>query len=121
MFLKQLMVFMLPHYKNSIGFKVSPRQLETRVFLVNRMNINRKGSSSMSVSGSDLAESVSNQSGGSSINRRNQRSNSNEDSGGSSSSVTTSYDDSKWNRLQLTVEQLIGVKKEISLNSSILK
>ena len=33
--------------------------------------------------------------------------------------MTTSYDDSNfWNRLQLTVEQLIGAKKEISLNSS---
>lgn len=87
---------------NNVGYKIAPKQLETRIFLVNRMNINRKGSSSMTVSGSDLAQKIG------SSDSKSTRGSSASSSASSSSSVSTTYNDSNfWVRLQQTIEQLI--------------
>ncbi|HJN38433.1 MAG TPA: secretin N-terminal domain-containing protein [Gammaproteobacteria bacterium] len=95
---------------NNVGYKVSPKQLETRVFLVNRMNIERTGSSSMSVSSSDLAQK---EIGGEST------TSSKKTSSASSSTVSTTYNDSSfWNKLQSTIEQMIGLHLDRTTSSS---
>ena len=83
--------------RKSYGYNIYPRQLETRIFVVDKLSLTRTGESQITLNsgGSDLTASGENGGGGAA-------------SDTSSTSITTSQSDTFWTDLQTTLNSLVN-------------
>lgn len=92
------------------GYQVLPNNLQTRIFEVDYLTLQRSGTSSMRVSSGQVTQGAnSSDSTSGNSNTRARRSSSN-DSGGTGSQIETTSETDFWPAFQLTLEALIGVE-----------
>jgi MSHA biogenesis protein MshL len=85
------------------GYIVLPARIQSKIFAVNYLNVNRSGESSMTVSSGQLGSSTSSESNDGSISSSNSTSTSSK-----SSSINTSIESDFWSGLQKTIVSIVG-------------
>jgi len=106
-------VYGFDYLEKSYGYQIVPRELQSQLFRVNYLNVNRMGSSSMQVSsgqssflGGDKSSSSSSSSGGSESTSETDNNNATQ-----SSEITTNSETDFWKNLETVIHTLIGDDK----------
>lgn len=96
--------------KTEYGYRVSARKLETKIFTLNYLNMNRQGSSSMRVSPSTITDIISPSGGASSGGGGSAAAGAAAGGGNDSGRVKTTTKSDFWVQLQTTLTAMIGDK-----------
>ena len=95
-------VYQYDFLKKPYGYQIVPLKLQNKLFRINYLNINRQGSSNMSVSSGQISSTESNNESG------NRSSSSKETNTVQSSEINTSFDANFWAHLERLLTLLVG-------------
>ncbi|NRB38487.1 MAG: pilus (MSHA type) biogenesis protein MshL [Pseudomonadales bacterium] len=98
-------VYQYDFLKKRYGYQIVPKELQNKLFRINYLNVNRQGTSNMSVSSGQISSSDESQSSGSSSssNRTTETV--------QSSEVNTSFNSDFWGKLEHILKLLVGDAK----------